>query len=130
MAFFKKSGGKKNFKGKGGGNKFEKSYFGKKTFVEKESEDRDFNRGSGKFTLYKATCDDCDEPCEVPFKPSAGKPVFCSKCYKKPGGKPGNGKSGNYSGNRNTDQFKDQFAALDAKLDKILKLLASENLKD
>ena len=33
--------------------------------------------------LYKATCSDCGQETEVPFKPTEGKPVFCKECYRK-----------------------------------------------
>jgi CxxC-x17-CxxC domain-containing protein len=31
--------------------------------------------------LFKATCSDCKKSCEVPFRPSGDKPVFCSDCF-------------------------------------------------
>jgi CxxC-x17-CxxC domain-containing protein len=33
--------------------------------------------------MHKATCADCGKECEVPFKPSAGRPVYCRDCYRK-----------------------------------------------
>ncbi|MBN2095372.1 MAG: DNA-directed RNA polymerase [Candidatus Aenigmarchaeota archaeon] len=47
-----------------------------------------FNRGgSGKSfgprEMHKATCTECGEECEVPFKPTEGKPVLCRACYAK-----------------------------------------------
>ncbi|HIH20830.1 TPA: hypothetical protein HA244_06190 [Candidatus Micrarchaeota archaeon] len=33
--------------------------------------------------MYKATCSDCGQECEVPFEPSPGKPVYCRNCYQK-----------------------------------------------
>ena len=59
-------------------------------------------------TMYTAVCDECGESCSVPFQPRSGKPVYCSKCF---GGKGGRG-------------GKDEFAQLNAKLDKILSILA------
>jgi CxxC-x17-CxxC domain-containing protein len=35
--------------------------------------------------LHKAVCTDCGKPCEVPFKPTPGKSVFCRDCFKKDG---------------------------------------------
>ncbi len=37
----------------------------------------------GPRTMHKATCTKCGKECEVPFKPTEGKPVFCQECYKK-----------------------------------------------
>ncbi|MBU4256022.1 MAG: hypothetical protein L6265_03830 [Thermoplasmatales archaeon] len=33
--------------------------------------------------MHKATCADCKKECEVPFKPSGDKPVYCRECYQK-----------------------------------------------
>ncbi|TRZ80016.1 hypothetical protein D4R86_05065 [bacterium] len=41
---------------------------------------------------YSAVCDECGRPCELPFKPSFGKPVYCSDCFKKKQGE-GSGRS-------------------------------------
>ncbi|MBI5390233.1 DNA-directed RNA polymerase [Candidatus Woesearchaeota archaeon] len=51
-----------------------------------------FNRGNsgggfrgnfGPREMHKATCSECDQECEVPFKPMDGKPVYCRDCYSK-----------------------------------------------
>ncbi|RLE44717.1 DNA-directed RNA polymerase [Candidatus Woesearchaeota archaeon] len=48
---------------------------------------REFNRGyGGNFKpreMHKAICADCGQECEVPFKPTEGKPVYCRDCYRK-----------------------------------------------
>lgn len=31
--------------------------------------------------MFKATCAQCNKPCEVPFRPSGNKPVLCSYCF-------------------------------------------------
>ena len=31
--------------------------------------------------MHKAVCDDCGKNCEVPFKPTKGKPILCRECY-------------------------------------------------
>lgn len=33
--------------------------------------------------MFKATCSECGNKCEVPFKPTEGKPVLCSTCFEK-----------------------------------------------
>ena len=40
------------------------------------------NRNFGKREMHKATCADCKNECEVPFKPTEGKPVYCRECYR------------------------------------------------
>jgi CxxC-x17-CxxC domain-containing protein len=45
----------------------------------------DFNRGGGNFApreMHKAVCDKCKKECEVPFKPTPGKKVYCKECYR------------------------------------------------
>ena len=58
---------------------------------------------------FKATCSECGKECEVPFKPSQGRPVKCNDCFRK--GRP---KRDSYSGgrqggfnNNNNDRRKD-----------------------
>lgn len=31
--------------------------------------------------MYKAVCADCNKACEVPFKPSGDRPVYCKECF-------------------------------------------------
>jgi CxxC-x17-CxxC domain-containing protein len=31
--------------------------------------------------FFKATCSDCGKECEVPFKPTSGRPVYCKDCF-------------------------------------------------
>lgn len=33
--------------------------------------------------MHSAVCADCGKNCEVPFKPTAGRPVYCRDCYRK-----------------------------------------------
>jgi CxxC-x17-CxxC domain-containing protein len=33
--------------------------------------------------LHKAVCADCSKECEIPFKPSGGRPVYCKECFVK-----------------------------------------------
>jgi CxxC-x17-CxxC domain-containing protein len=51
------------------------------------SGDRGFNRGFrnnfGPREMHKAVCSECKKECEVPFKPTEGKPVYCKECFMK-----------------------------------------------
>ncbi len=40
-------------------------------------------RSSRELVKTKVTCDSCSKECEVPFKPTSSKPVYCDACYKK-----------------------------------------------
>jgi len=33
--------------------------------------------------MHKAVCSDCGKECEVPFKPSGDRPVYCRDCFRK-----------------------------------------------
>ena len=66
------------FGGGNGGKKFGgKGFGGGRSFG-----DRDSGRPT---MMHKANCADCGNECEVPFKPMAGRPVFCSNCFKTKG---------------------------------------------
>lgn len=67
--------------------------------------------------MFKATCDNCGKKCEVPFRPTEGKPIYCNDCFSKKGGQKGKG-----GGN---DQVFQQLGSLSSKLDKIINLLES-----
>jgi CxxC-x17-CxxC domain-containing protein len=66
--------------------------------------------------MFQTICAKCGDRCEVPFRPVNGKPAYCKNCFDK-GSTMG-------SGTRSSDQSQSQFDALNAKLDKILKLLS------
>ena len=40
-------------------------------------------RSFGPREMHKAVCSECGQECEVPFKPTEGKPVYCKECYAK-----------------------------------------------
>ena len=48
--------------------------------------------------MFKATCSDCGQECEVPFEPTEGKPVRCKECFAK------NRPKKNFNRNRNFDR--------------------------
>ena len=33
--------------------------------------------------MHKATCADCGNECEIPFKPKDARPVYCNECFQK-----------------------------------------------
>lgn len=65
-------GGGGGFRGGDRGGK--PSFGGKPRFGGSKGGDRDVQ-------LFKATCSECGKPCEVPFKPSGDKPVYCKDCF-------------------------------------------------
>jgi CxxC-x17-CxxC domain-containing protein len=58
-----------------GGFKSEGRGFGRSSFGSNVRRDR------GPVTMHQATCDECGKSCEVPFRPSGEKPVYCSNCF-------------------------------------------------
>lgn len=100
---------------------------------------RDFGRRSfdgdrgGNRQMFKTTCSNCGKDCEVPFKPTGSKPVYCRDCFRTMGGgfdsrrtdDRGSRKPNFDNGDRGSaqPQYREQFETLNTKLDKILKLL-------
>ena len=92
---------------------------------------RNFGRRSfgdrGDRQMYRAVCSDCGKECQVPFKPTGSKPVFCSECFEKKGG----GSDSKRFGDRNDRQPQNnaQLEAINTKLDKILAILERTSVK-
>ena len=40
-----------------------------------------FRSNSRDREMHSAVCDECGDNCEIPFKPSTDKPIFCSNCF-------------------------------------------------
>lgn len=87
--------------------------------------------------MVRVVCDNCHKECEVPFKPSGDKPVYCDECFSKIGR--GDRGSRNNQGDRfshgdhnhsnvneiEIEQYKKHFSVLDSKLDEVLKMLSA-----
>ncbi|MFH1402092.1 MAG: CxxC-x17-CxxC domain-containing protein [Patescibacteria group bacterium] len=117
-------GGDRSFGGNRGGNR---SFGG----------DRDRERSE----MFSAVCSDCGKKCEVPFRPTGDKPVFCDDCFRNKRGdsardnrdrgsrnfgernKPRFVEKSSYQkdAGKSVENYKVQFEILNAKLDKILK---------
>ena len=39
------------------------------------------NRDRGTREMFSATCSSCGKEAKVPFRPTSGKPVYCSDCF-------------------------------------------------
>lgn len=115
--------GKKGFDGRNRG-----SSFGRDSF-------------SAKKEMHQAICSDCGESCEVPFRPSGSKPVFCNNCFRGHKQAPVHDTRGSHNFVSTSRSFKeraprssfsdapknnnleDKLNALHIKLDKIIALL-------
>ncbi len=93
----------------------------------RDSGNRGFDRrDAGRLEMFSAICDECGQRCEVPFKPSGDKPVFCSECFGKKKEGNGGGKDRDRRGSDRSDgggKMKEQLDILNSKLDKIIKAL-------
>jgi len=75
------------------------------------------DRGSrGPVEMHKAICDNCGKECEVPFRPSKDKPVYCDDCF----GEKRESRGRNGEGNSK------QLDLIIEKLDKVLEIVAKE----
>jgi len=45
------------------------------------SSDRPMAQANGRREMTEVTCSSCGKPAQVPFKPTDGRPVYCSDCY-------------------------------------------------
>lgn len=72
--------------------------------------------------MFSAICSNCGKECQVPFKPTNGKPVYCSDCFEKMGGR-NDSRRPERTEFRPPDAMNPKLEAIDAKLDKILNLL-------
>ncbi len=87
MKDFKKGGYKGGSQGGGFGdrNSFgSKPSFGARPSFKKpweKSGSKPFNKEDRQ--MFDATCSNCGKPCQVPFRPSGGKEVFCNDCFSK-----------------------------------------------
>ncbi len=127
-----------NYQGGGGGG-FRGGGGGRPSF-QKKSWGGDRDRET---VMHKATCDECQKTCEVPFRPTGDKPVYCSDCFRgkrDEGGDRGGSKSFNDRGPRKNfddraprqdynakpafggnDDVKKQLAEVNVKLDRLIK---------
>ncbi len=139
MSDYKKSGG---FGGNRGGNRdFAKKDFGGRPSFGGNRGGGD--RGGRPSQMFSAICDECQKSCEVPFRPSGDKPVYCSNCFgaKREGGNndyqkrdftpsPSRAPVSSPVARPASDDFKNQFNSLNAKLDKLIEMMSKNTVKN
>ena len=111
------------------GRTFERSNRSEGRF-DRRGSDRPRNRSSG-IELHKVVCDKCGVTCEVPFRPTNNRPVYCRECFKK--NEP-SGQSGKFeSRGKPNDRFEskpnpspEELEKINRKLDKIMRALKIE----
>ena len=73
--------------------------------------------------MHDAVCAKCGKNCQVPFRPTASKPVFCDDCFKQDGGREGSGSRGDRSGSKDFGEITKQISLLNVKIDKLIEIL-------
>jgi len=82
--------------------------------------DRGRDRRSERHEMHPAKCDKCGKECEVPFKPTQGKPIYCNDCFKDKSREAGSrSEMGKPINNENFDK-------INKKLDMILNILEAQ----
>lgn len=127
MGNFNKGGGGSRFGGKSGGGS--RGGFGSRPGGRS-------NDDCGERKMFRATCSDCGNDCEVPFKPTGSKPVLCSNCFTK-SNDDGRPQRRNFEREERSPQphgvsqahFDQQIELLNDKLDKILKRITPSHLR-
>lgn len=139
MGDFRQDRGKRSsgFGGRDGGKS---NYSGK-------SRSESYNRDRGPVTMHQAVCDQCGKSCEVPFRPTDGKPIYCNLCFGEKKKKGNDTKSDRFSREKfsnyktpvksdsanniskgNNNELKEQLVLLNSKMDRLIR--AVETMKN
>lgn len=112
----------------------------------RDSGRRSFGGRDSARTMHRATCAECGNDCEVPFRPSGDRPVYCSNCFEKRSNEDGNSRESDKRSYRKSrfeerrtsspafdgignasvqlsGQIVEQLRSLNTKLDKIISAL-------
>ena len=103
--------GKRGFSRPGGRDS---GRFGRRDSGRFDRRDSNRSRGSEDRDMHEAICAKCGSECEVPFRPTEGKPVYCSDCFKK---------RGSLESDEARKPSREEFDQINRKLDRILKIL-------
>lgn len=94
-------------------------------------------RDDRKTEMFKAVCSECGKTCEVPFRPSGDKPVFCNECFGSKKGDTGTAPRNDRgprmdfapkpayapAASAGNDPMHKQMEAINSKLDRLIKLM-------
>jgi len=94
---------------------------GRRNFEDVHKSRKDFRRDSNNYSrnrsdieMTKVICSSCGKECEVPFKPTSSKPVYCDECF---------AKKGKFRSDKGPNK---DFEIINEKLNKIMKALKIE----
>jgi len=133
MADFKRSGARRFYENRG--NEFNRQDTKRPVFAQKK-----WNGPSRPTTMHKATCAQCGNSCEVPFRPFDNRLVYCNDCFQDKKGAQDNKSYDRFSrksysdnrsftrsgSNRNfgdgdSNDIKGQLELLSAKIDRLIR---------
>lgn len=133
MGNFKRQGGGGGFRGgrDGGGSRFGG---GRPRFGGGGGRDR------GDVQMHRATCAECNKSCEVPFRPTGERPVYCSECFGGKSDRPQRESSSRESfspvgsstpkfDDKKIDDLKRQIIEVERKVERIINLLENNSKK-
>ena len=99
------------------------------------------DRDSGPREMYETVCTQCGKNCQVPFRPTGEKPVYCSECFE---GK--ENRNDRFSGNRrsggggaprrsdnsgaDTSKILSELSSLSAKIDNLVSVLTPKVVEE
>ena len=108
----------------GFGRRSDRGNRGRSSFGRRNEDERSFGRDERRsVNMHDAICSKCKKQCQVPFRPTGSKPVFCSDCFRQ------NEDYRSGFAPRNQDKHlqsgisSEQLNQINAKLDKILLVL-------
>ncbi len=108
----------------------DRGFGGRRSFGGRDDRRRSFggDRGSrGDREMFSAICSECGKECQVPFRPTGSKPVYCSECFEKKGGGSEPRRFGGRDDRR--PQNNAQLETISVKLDRILAILEPKSAK-
>ena len=103
---------------------------------EKRSFSHSGDRGGSRPQMFSAVCSECGRACEVPFRPTGDRPVFCNDCFSnKRGSSQGNFTRRDFTHpsspapakppaeDKRIDELKKQLDAVNKKLDTMMEMM-------
>ena len=126
MGNFKPRNGNFGNRSGGFGGRREGGFGGNRGFDNDRGSGFGRGRDSDRPMMHEATCSKCGKSCQVPFRPTGSKPVFCSDCFRQTD--QGSGRDRGFAPRSSapsqaSGMTSEQFSKLNAKLDKILEML-------
>jgi CxxC-x17-CxxC domain-containing protein len=137
MARFERSSGRDSRGGSSRGRPSRGNSSGRRSFDDGPSfEDRPRSRfgggrggdRGGRPEMHDVVCDKCGKECQVPFRPTSSKPVFCSDCFEKEDSRGGDRRGGDRrGGSSRSGPSSNDLDIINEKLNKIMKALKIED---